>query len=152
MKNRNKKNSARDLIKLKSTYTARETIMKENDNTQSGENSLQANISTSNSSVKQANSTCSSKKTKTKNKKPHTHTTEMGQRSKWIFSQRMYPDLYKVHEKMLSIPNDWRYANQNYNEVSAKITESDYPPKDLQRLNSARSRGRRNHSTLGAGM
>ena len=94
--------------------------MKENDNTQSGENSLQANISTSNSSVKQANSTCSSKKTKTKNKKPHTHTTEMGQRSKWIFSQRMYPDLYKVHEKMLSIPNDWRNANQNYNEVSAK--------------------------------
>ena len=50
----------------------------------------------------------------------HTHTTEMGQRSKWIFSQRMYPDLYKVHEKMLSIPNDWRNANQNYNEVSAK--------------------------------
>ena len=36
MKNRNKKNSARDLINLKSTYTARETIMKENDNTQSG--------------------------------------------------------------------------------------------------------------------
>ena len=71
---KNKKNSARDLINLKSTYTARETIMKENDNTQSGENSLQANISTSNSSVKQANSTCSSKKTKTKNKKPHTHT------------------------------------------------------------------------------
>ena len=64
----------------------------------------------------------------------------------------MYPVCYKAHENMLSILNDWRNANQNDNEVSAKITESDYPPKDLQRLNSARSRGRRNHSTLGAGM
>ena len=113
---------------------------------------MEANISTSNSSVKQANSTCSSKKTKTKNKKPHTHTTEMGQRSKWIFLQRLYPDRYKAREKMLSVPNDWRNANQNDNEVSAKITESEDPPKDLQRLNSARSRGKRNHSTLGAGM
>ena len=36
MKNRNKKNSARDLINLRSTYTARETITKENGNPQSG--------------------------------------------------------------------------------------------------------------------
>ena len=81
-----------------------------------------------------------------------THTTEMGQRSKWIFFQKMYPDRYKAHEKMLSVPNDWINGNQNDNEVSAKITESEDPPKDLQRLNSARSRGKRNHSTLGAGM
>ena len=80
----------------------------------------------------------------------HTHITEMGQRSKWIFFQKMYPDRYKAHEKMLSVPNDWRNGNQNDNEVSAKITESEDPPKDLQRLNSARSRGKRNHSTLGA--
>ena len=71
-----------------------------------------------------------------------THTTEMGQRSKWIFFQKMYPDRYKAHEKMLSVPNDLRNGNQNDNEVSAKITESEDPPKDLQRLNSARSRGK----------
>ena len=76
----------------------------------------------------------------------------MGQRSKWIFFERMYPDRYKAHEKMLHIPNDWRNANQNNNEVSVKITECDYPPKGLQRLNSARSLGKRNPSTLGAGM
>ena len=59
----------------------------------------------------------------------------MGQRSKSIFFERMYPDRYKAHEKMLHILNDWRNANQNDNEVSAKITESEYPPKGLQRLN-----------------
>ena len=36
MKNRNKKNSARDLINLESTYTEKENITKENDNPQSG--------------------------------------------------------------------------------------------------------------------
>ena len=36
MKNKNKKNSARDFINLRSTYTGRETITKENDNPQSG--------------------------------------------------------------------------------------------------------------------
>ena len=59
----------------------------------------------------------------------------MGQRSKSVFFERMYPDRYKAHEKMLHITNDWRNANQNDNEVSAKITESEYPPKGLQRLN-----------------
>ena len=112
---------------------------------------MQGNISTSNSSAKQANGACSSKHTHTLTH-THTHTPEMGQRSKWIFFRRMYPDRYKAREKMLSVPNDWRNANQNDNEVSAKITESEDPPKDLQRLNSARSRGKRNHSTLGAGM
>ena len=61
MKNRNKKNSARDLINLKSTYTARERQPSE------WKKSLQENISTSNSSAKQANGACSSKHT-------HTHT------------------------------------------------------------------------------
>ena len=97
------------------------------------EKSWQENISTSNSSAKQANSSCSSTHTHTHSHThtltlTHTHTTEMGQRSKWIFLQRMYPDCYKAREKMLRVPNDWRNANQNDNEVSAKITESEDPP------------------------
>ena len=64
-KNRNKKNSARDLINLKSTYTARERQPSE------WKKSLQGNISTSNSSAKQANGACSSKHTHTLT---HTHT------------------------------------------------------------------------------
>ena len=75
----------------------------------------------------------------------------MDQRSKQIFFfQRMYPGGHKAHEKMLSITNDWKNANQNDDEVSTKITESDHPPKDLQRLNSAWSLGKRNPSTLEA--
>ena len=60
------------------------------------EKSWQENISTSNSSAKQANGACSSKKktTKKQNTHTHTHTPEMGQRSKWIFFQRTYPDRY----------------------------------------------------------
>ena len=65
------------------------------------------------------------------------------------FFQRMYPGGQKAHEKMLSITNDWRNANQNDADVSAKITESGYPPKHLQRLNSTQSLGKRNPSTLG---
>ena len=124
MKNKNKKNSARDFINLRSTYTGRETITKENDNPQSGKKVgkkiYQQVIHLQNKQTAHAaqhTHTHSHTHTLTLT---HTHTTEMGQRSKWIFLQRMYPDLYKVHEKMLSIPNDWRNANQNYNEVSAK--------------------------------
>ena len=62
----------------------------------------------------------------------------------------MYPGGHKAHEKMFSITNDWKNANQNDDEVSAKITDSDHPPKDLQRLNSTQSLGKRNPSTLEA--
>ena len=153
-KNRNKKNSARDLINLESTYTEKENITKENDNPQSGKKVgkkiYQQVIHLQNKQTAHAaQNTLTHSHTHTHT---HTHTPEMGQRSKWIFLQRMYPDRYKAREKMLRVPNDWRNANQNDNEVSAKITESEDPPKDLQRLNSARSRGKRNHSTLGAGM
>ena len=151
MKNRNKKNSARDLIKLKSTYTARETIMKENDNTQSGENSLQANISTSNSSAKQANGTCSSK--------THTHThTHTHTQQKWAkdlngyFPKECIQISIRCMKRCSASLMIGEMQIRTTMRCQLKITESDYPPKDLQRLNSARSRGKRNHSTLGAGI
>ena len=95
MKNRNKKNSARDLINLKSTYTARETITRENDNPQSGKKVCkkiyQQVIHLQNKQMAHAaQNTKQNKKQTNKN----THTPEMGQRSKWIFFQRMYPDRY----------------------------------------------------------
>ena len=88
MKNRNKKNSARDLINLESTYTEKENITKENDNPQSGKKVCkeiyQQVIHLQNKQTAHA----------AQNTHTHTHTPEMGQRSKWIFFQRTYPDRY----------------------------------------------------------
>ena len=65
-----------------------------------------------------------------------------------IFSKNAFRYL-KAHEKMLSITNDWRNANQN-NEVFTHIVENDHLPKDLQRLYSAQSVGNRKSSyTMG---
>ena len=41
----------------------------------------------------------------------------MGQRRKQTFIQRRHTDEQQTHEKMLSIANYQRNANQNYNKV-----------------------------------
>ena len=84
------------------------------------------------------------KKTKHTHTHTHTHTPEMGQRSKWIFFRRMYPDRYKAREKMLSVPNDWRNANQNDEGVIPKQQSL----KSLQRTNAREGPKKRELTTL----
>ena len=53
-----------------------------------------------------------------KTNNPITKKEKMGTKSKQTFLQRRHIDDQKAHEKMLSIANYQRSANQNYNEVS----------------------------------
>ena len=53
-----------------------------------------------------------------------TTQSKMGRRSKQTFLQRRHTDDQKAHEKMLSITNYWRNANQNYSEVSLHTTQN----------------------------
>ena len=73
MKNRNKKKSAKDFINFRSTYTARETITKENGNPQSGKKVgkkiYQQVIHLQNKQTAHA-----AQKKKTTKNKTHTHT------------------------------------------------------------------------------
>lgn len=48
---------------------------------------------------------------------------------------------YKAPEKMLSITNYWRNANQNWATVSPHTPQNSHPPKDLQGLNAAEGEG-----------
>ena len=75
---------------------------------------------------------------------------KIGQRSEWMYPQRRHRDGHKAYEKMLSIAV--REMPIKLQQGISSPPQNDHPPKDLQRLNSARSRGKRNHSTLGAGM
>ena len=53
---------------------------------------------------------------------------------------------YKAPEKMLSITNYWRNANQNWAMVSPHTPQNSHPPKDLQGLNAAECKGNRESS------
>ena len=53
---------------------------------------------------------------------------------------------YKAPEKMLSITNYWRNANQNWAMVSPHSPQNSHPPKGLQGLNAAEGEGNRESS------
>ena len=48
----------------------------------------------------------------------------MGKEYEETFFQRRYSDDQQAHEKMLNIANDYRNANQNYNEVSLHTSQN----------------------------
>ena len=50
----------------------------------------------------------------------------MGRRSEWIFQQRRHSGGHKAHEKMLTIANYQRNANQNYSELSPTTSQNGY--------------------------
>ena len=55
--------------------------------------------------------------------------SRMGQRHKQTFLQRRHTDGQQTHEKMLNIAHYQRNANQNYNEISLRISQNDYHQK-----------------------
>ena len=48
----------------------------------------------------------------------------MGQRTKQTFLQRRHTDDQEAHEKILNAANDWRNANQNYDEISPHTSQT----------------------------
>ena len=60
----------------------------------------------------------------------------MGRRPKQTFLQRRYTDGLEAHEKMLSITNYQRNANQNYHEVSPHTGQNGHHQKNLQTIDS----------------
>ena len=50
----------------------------------------------------------------------------MGRKPKQTFLQRRYTDGQQAHEKMLSIANYWRNANQDYKEVSPHTSQNNH--------------------------
>ena len=67
--------------------------------------------------------------------KNQTTDQKMDRRSKQTFLQRRHTDSQETHEKMLSIANYQRNANQNYNEVSSHTGQNGHHQKNLQTIN-----------------
>ena len=101
----------RDLIKLKSFCTAKETINKMKRRPSECEK-IFANKATKDQFPKDTDSLWSYIS------KIQTIKTKMGRRPKQTFLQRRHIDGQQTHEKMLNITNYQRNVNQNYNEVS----------------------------------
>ena len=59
----------------------------------------------------------------------------MSRRPKYTFLQRRYTDCQHTHERMLSITNHQRNANQIYNEVSPHTGQNGHHQKNLQTRN-----------------
>ena len=67
----------------------------------------------------------------------------MDRRPKQTFHQRRHTDDEEAHEKMLSITNHQRNANQNYNEVSPHISQNGHHQKNLQTINAGEGEEKR---------
>ena len=70
----------------------------------------------------------------------------MGTRPKKTFLQRRHADGQEAHEKMLNITHYYRYAHQNYNEISPHHSQHGYHRKKSQTINAGEGVERRETS------
>ena len=113
-----------DLIKIKSFYTAKETISKVKRQSSEWEKII-ANEETD----KELISKIYKQLLQLNSRKINDPIKKMGQRTKQTFLQRRHTVGFQTHEKMLNITHYQRNANQNHNEVPSHASQNGCYPK-----------------------